>query len=320
MWLSKVSIHVCPSAATWRRSPTPTAPVPPRLVVDQDVPAGVLDHLGLDDACTGSVEPPGGNGTMILRAPLGQSAAPWARGEGGAPECGYGSASQQRTAFEASSLNPPCGKRLVVSDFRLAPEACFYFSIFDVREGAMLCRNCGVTDPWERRRRLDFFAKRVGIGYLPAMSLTKVNRRVGDRSLGWKSMPSDFPTPSSSSGGPRPTFGADPNTQVSLVDAAMPGMLPVINERCVEQAIRTGSASMPRSTCARSSTGRTISTRTCPQGYQISQYKDPIVGEGAVEIDLPTARPAPSASNGCTSSRTPARACTTSIPARPMST
>src|SRR5215468_12414797 len=82
-------------------------------------------------------------------------------------------------------------------------------------------------------------------------------------------------------------FGADPNTQVSLVDAAMPGMLPVINAHCVEQAVRTGlglnAAINLRSVFDR----KNYFYADLPAGYQISQYKDPIVGEGEVEIDLP---------------------------------
>src|SRR5215831_383582 len=83
------------------------------------------------------------------------------------------------------------------------------------------------------------------------------------------------------------TFGADPNTQVSLVDAAMPGMLPVINEYCVEQAVRTGlglnAAINLRSVFDR----KNYFFPDLPAGYQISQYKQPIVGEGEIEIDLP---------------------------------
>ncbi|PCI64020.1 MAG: Asp-tRNA(Asn)/Glu-tRNA(Gln) amidotransferase GatCAB subunit B [Kordiimonadales bacterium] len=81
-------------------------------------------------------------------------------------------------------------------------------------------------------------------------------------------------------------FGADPNTQVSLVDAAMPGMLPTINAECVRQAVRTGLA-----------IGAVINKRSVfdrknyfyadlPQGYQISQFKDPIVGPGVVTLDM----------------------------------
>jgi aspartyl-tRNA(Asn)/glutamyl-tRNA(Gln) amidotransferase subunit B len=82
------------------------------------------------------------------------------------------------------------------------------------------------------------------------------------------------------------TFGADPNTQVSLVDAAMPGMLPVINERCVEQAVRTGLGLNARINLRSVFDRKNYFYADLPQGYQISQFKDPIVGEGAVEIDL----------------------------------
>src|SRR5580700_9917425 len=83
------------------------------------------------------------------------------------------------------------------------------------------------------------------------------------------------------------TFGADPNTQVSLVDAAMPGMLPVINERCVEQAVRTGLGLNARINLRSVFDRKNYFYADLPAGYQISQYKDPIVGEGVVEIDLP---------------------------------
>src|SRR5262249_11399010 len=83
------------------------------------------------------------------------------------------------------------------------------------------------------------------------------------------------------------TFAADPTTQVSLVDAAMPGMLPVINEYCVEQAVRTGlglnAAINLRSVFDR----KNYFFPDLPAGYQISQYKQPIVDEGEIEIDLP---------------------------------
>jgi len=83
------------------------------------------------------------------------------------------------------------------------------------------------------------------------------------------------------------SFGADPNTQVSLVDAAMPGMLPVINERCVEQAVRTGLGLNARINLHSVFDRKNYFYADLPAGYQISQYKDPIVGEGVVEIDLP---------------------------------
>ena len=82
-------------------------------------------------------------------------------------------------------------------------------------------------------------------------------------------------------------FGADPNTQVSLVDAAMPGMLPVINERCVEQAVRTGLGLNARINLRSVFDRKNYFYADLPAGYQISQYKDPIVGEGEIEIDLP---------------------------------
>jgi aspartyl-tRNA(Asn)/glutamyl-tRNA(Gln) amidotransferase subunit B len=116
------------------------------------------------------------------------------------------------------------------------------------------------------------------------------------------------------------TFGADPNTQVSLVDAAMPGMLPVINARCVEQAVRTGLGLNAKINLRSVFDRKNYFYRRPAAGYQISQYKDPIVGEGEVEIDLRGGKRARSASSACISSRTPARACTTSIRRRPMST
>jgi aspartyl-tRNA(Asn)/glutamyl-tRNA(Gln) amidotransferase subunit B len=81
-------------------------------------------------------------------------------------------------------------------------------------------------------------------------------------------------------------FGADPNTQVSLVDAAMPGMLPVINERCVEQAVRTGLGLNAKINLRSVFDRKNYFYADLPAGYQISQYKDPIVGEGEIEIDL----------------------------------
>jgi aspartyl-tRNA(Asn)/glutamyl-tRNA(Gln) amidotransferase subunit B len=81
-------------------------------------------------------------------------------------------------------------------------------------------------------------------------------------------------------------FGADPNTQASLVDAAMPGMLPVINERCVEQAVRTGLGLNAKINLRSVFDRKNYFFPDLPAGYQISQYKDPIVGEGEVEIDL----------------------------------
>jgi aspartyl-tRNA(Asn)/glutamyl-tRNA(Gln) amidotransferase subunit B len=82
-------------------------------------------------------------------------------------------------------------------------------------------------------------------------------------------------------------FGGAPNAHVSLVDAAMPGMLPVLNEYCVERAVRTGlglnSQINTRSVFER----KNYFYPDLPQGYQISQYLHPIVGKGVIEIDLP---------------------------------
>src|SRR5438477_1513696 len=82
-------------------------------------------------------------------------------------------------------------------------------------------------------------------------------------------------------------FGADPNSQVSFVDAAMPGMLPVINKKCVEQAIRTGLGLKAKIHHRSVFDRKNYFYPDLPAGYQISQYKQPIVGEGEVTIDLP---------------------------------
>ncbi len=80
-------------------------------------------------------------------------------------------------------------------------------------------------------------------------------------------------------------FGAGPNEQVSLVDAAMPGMLPVINVHCVEQAIRSGLGLKARINLWSRFDRKNYFYPDLPQGYQISQYKDPIVGEGEIEVE-----------------------------------
>src|SRR5688500_1182242 len=81
-------------------------------------------------------------------------------------------------------------------------------------------------------------------------------------------------------------FGAAPNSQVSLVDAAMPGMLPVINEECVKQAVRTGLGLNAKINLKSVFDRKNYFYPDLPQGYQISQYKSPIVGEGEVMVDL----------------------------------
>jgi aspartyl-tRNA(Asn)/glutamyl-tRNA(Gln) amidotransferase subunit B len=81
-------------------------------------------------------------------------------------------------------------------------------------------------------------------------------------------------------------FGGEPNSHVSLVDAAMPGMLPVINEACVAQAIRTGLGLKAQINLTSVFDRKNYFYPDLPQGYQISQYKNPIVGEGEVIVDL----------------------------------
>ena len=81
-------------------------------------------------------------------------------------------------------------------------------------------------------------------------------------------------------------FGGDPNSHVSLVDAAMPGMLPVINSECIAQAVRTGLGIKAAINLKSVFDRKNYFYPDLPQGYQISQYKQPIVGEGEVEIDI----------------------------------
>ena len=81
-------------------------------------------------------------------------------------------------------------------------------------------------------------------------------------------------------------FGGEPNSHVSLVDAAMPGMLPVINEACVSQAVKTGLGLKAEINLYSVFDRKNYFYPDLPQGYQISQYKNPIVGEGEVIVDL----------------------------------
>ena len=88
------------------------------------------------------------------------------------------------------------------------------------------------------------------------------------------------------------TFGGEPNSHVSLVDAAMPGMLPVINEECVRQAVRTGLGLNAKINLRSVFDRKNYFYPDSPQGYQISQYKSPIVGEGEVIVELDGGRTA----------------------------
>src|SRR5580692_6539460 len=81
-------------------------------------------------------------------------------------------------------------------------------------------------------------------------------------------------------------FGGEPNSHVSLVDAAMPGMLPVINAECVAQAVRTGLGLKAKINRRSTFDRKNYFYPDLPQGYQISQYKSPIVGEGEIEVEL----------------------------------
>jgi aspartyl-tRNA(Asn)/glutamyl-tRNA(Gln) amidotransferase subunit B len=82
-------------------------------------------------------------------------------------------------------------------------------------------------------------------------------------------------------------FGAEPNTQVSFMDAAFPGMLPVINRKCVEQAVRTGLGLKAQINLRSVFDRKNYFYPDLPPGYQISQYTQPIVGKGTVTLDLP---------------------------------
>ncbi|MEE3000444.1 MAG: Asp-tRNA(Asn)/Glu-tRNA(Gln) amidotransferase subunit GatB [Pseudomonadota bacterium] len=82
-------------------------------------------------------------------------------------------------------------------------------------------------------------------------------------------------------------FGAEPNSQVALIDAAMPGMLPVVNRRCIEQAVRTGLGLNAKVNLHSVFERKNYFYPDLPQGYQISQFQQPIVGEGIITLDMP---------------------------------
>src|SRR4051812_13410731 len=86
-------------------------------------------------------------------------------------------------------------------------------------------------------------------------------------------------------------FGGEPNSHVSLVDAAMPGMLPVINEECVRQAVRTGLGLNAKINRRSVFDRKNYFYPDSPHRHQIRQYHSPIVGEGAAELELAAARP-----------------------------
>ena len=110
-------------------------------------------------------------------------------------------------------------------------------------------------------------------------------------------------------------FGGEPNSQVSLVDAAMPGMLPVINEECVEQAVRTGLGLKAQINLkARCSTARTTSIPICRRAIRSANTNRRSSARARSSSICRTARPSRWASSACTWSRTRASRCTTSIP------
>src|SRR5438874_2597115 len=82
-------------------------------------------------------------------------------------------------------------------------------------------------------------------------------------------------------------FGAEPNTQVSPVDAAFPGMLPVINRHCVEQAVKTGIGLTAEINLTSVFERKNYFYPDLPAGYQISQYQQPLVGHGRITLDMP---------------------------------
>ncbi len=127
--------------------------------------------------------------------------------------------------------------------------------------------------------------------------------------IAWRSTPRSRARRSCFSGAAT-AFGGEPNDHVSLVDAAMPGMLPVINQECVAQAVRTGLGLKAKINLRSVFDRKNYFYPDLPQGYQISQYKDPIVGEGEVLVDMADGTTSPSGSSGCIWSRMPASPCT----------
>src|SRR5471032_560945 len=83
------------------------------------------------------------------------------------------------------------------------------------------------------------------------------------------------------------TFGSEPNSNVSFIDAGFPGMLPVINAKCIEQAVRTGLGLKAQINLRSIFDRKNYFYPDLPQGYQISQFLDPIVGKGILTLDMP---------------------------------
>src|SRR5436190_17219311 len=238
MWLSKVIIQVWPSGGDLAATAEPTAPVPPGLLSTSTFQPVLSISLAWMMRATGSVEPPGGKGTMILTGPLGHSPTFCARTMAGAAKV---AATVPARTERRRSIGISLPENVLIGG-----EATAYLAAMSLIKGE--------TGDWEVVLGLEVHAQVISEAKL-------------------------------FSGAPT-AFGADPNTQVSLVDAAMPGMLPVINARCVEHAVRTGLGLQAKINLRSLFDRKNYFYADLPQGYQISQYKDPIVGEGQVEIDL----------------------------------
>jgi aspartyl-tRNA(Asn)/glutamyl-tRNA(Gln) amidotransferase subunit B len=122
------------------------------------------------------------------------------------------------------------------------------------------------------------------------MSVAKAPYRIDGRTGGWEvvlglEVHAQVASNAKLFSGAATGFGAGPNEHVSLVDAAFPGMLPVINRHCVEQAVRTGLGLKAKINPWSRFDRKNYFYPDLPQGYQISQFKDPIVGEGVLEVE-----------------------------------
>jgi aspartyl-tRNA(Asn)/glutamyl-tRNA(Gln) amidotransferase subunit B len=123
-------------------------------------------------------------------------------------------------------------------------------------------------------------------------SLTKISKLVKGTTGDWEvivglEVHAQVTSESKLFSGASTAFGGEPNSHVSLVDAAMPGMLPVINAECIRQAVRTGLGLKAAINLKSVFDRKNYFYPDLPQGYQISQYKSPIVGQGEVVVDMP---------------------------------
>src|SRR6202023_147533 len=121
---------------------------------------------------------------------------------------------------------------------------------------------------------------------LDGFSTVYIAKRAGGKRVAGLEVHSQVTSEAKLFSGASTAFGGEPNSHVSLVDAAMPGMLPVINEECVRQAVRTGLGLNAQINLRSVFDRKNYFYPDSPQGYQISQYKSPIVGEGEVVVEL----------------------------------